>query len=109
LDAPYIKNDYYTNTLDWGKNNMLAVALGTEIYFWNSVTSDVSKLFKAAGNNYPTSISWSEDSKYLATGFMHSQLRLYDGHSKRVATLTWNNRILTSGSHDKSIINHDGN
>ncbi|KAK2454084.1 cell division cycle 20.2, cofactor of APC complex [Trifolium repens] len=107
LDAPYIKNDYYTNTLDWGKNNMLAVALGTEIYFWNSVTSDVSKLFKAAGNNYPTSISWSEDSKYLATGFMHSQLRLYDGHSKRVATLTWNNRILTSGSHDKSIINHD--
>ncbi|GAU30518.1 hypothetical protein TSUD_18980 [Trifolium subterraneum] len=118
LDAPDIRNDYYSNTLDWGKNNIIVVALGTEIYFWNSVTSAVSRLFRAVGNNYPTSVSWSEDSKYLATGFLHSQLLLFDpetfklvrnleGHSKRIATLSWNNRILTSGSHDNSIINHD--
>ncbi|CAI8584009.1 unnamed protein product [Vicia faba] len=118
LDAPKIKNDYYTNTMDWGKNNILAVALGTELYFWNSVTTDVSLLFKATGNNYPTSVSWSEDGKYVATGFVHSQLQVWDaetskpirsleGHSERIATLAWNNHILTSGSHDKTIINHD--
>ncbi|CAJ2673637.1 unnamed protein product [Trifolium pratense] len=118
LDAPNIRDDYYTSTFDWGKNNMLAVGLGTEIYVWNSVTSGVSRWCEAAGNNYPTSLSWSEDSKYLATGFADSQLHLFDaetskpvrnleGHSKRIATVTWNNRILTSGSRDNSIINHD--
>ncbi|RHN74272.1 putative transcription factor WD40-like family [Medicago truncatula] len=119
LDAPKIKNDYYTNLVDWGKNSILAVALGPEIYFWNSVTTDVSRLFKVNGNNYPTSVSWSEDAKYVATGFVHSQLQIWDaetsklvrnleGHAQRIATLAWNNnRILTSGGHDKSIINHD--
>jgi cell division cycle 20, cofactor of APC complex len=121
LDAPKIKNDYYTNLVDWGKNSILAVALGPEIYFWNSVTTDVSRLFKVNGNNYPTSVSWSEDAKYVATGFVHSQLQIWDaetsklvrnleGHTQRIATLSWNNNcILTSGGHDKSIINHDGN
>ncbi|KEH41345.1 hypothetical protein MTR_1g049000 [Medicago truncatula] len=51
--------------------------------------------------------------------FVNSQLQLWDaetsklvrnleGHSQKIATLAWNNRhILTSGSHDQSIINHD--
>ncbi|XP_073224212.1 cell division cycle 20.5, cofactor of APC complex-like [Cicer arietinum] len=49
---------------------------------------------------------------------MHSNLHLYDvvtsklirkleGHSEKIAALAWNGNILTSGSHDESIINHD--
>ncbi|MCI25087.1 cell division cycle 20.5 cofactor of APC complex-like, partial [Trifolium medium] len=86
LDAPNIRDDYYTSTLDWGKNNILAVGLGTEIYLWNSVTADVSRLFKGQRilNDYPTSVSWSEDSKYLATGFVDSQLQLFDGETSKL-------------------------
>ncbi|XP_061341423.1 cell division cycle 20.2, cofactor of APC complex-like [Gastrolobium bilobum] len=118
LDAPNIRNDFYTNTIDWGKNNLLAVALGSEMFLWNSENNNVLKLFKATDNDYPTSVSWSEDSKSVAIGFMHSKLQLRDsetsmpirsleGHGKRIATIAWNGHILTSGSHDKSIINHD--
>ncbi|QHO05031.1 hypothetical protein HN51_060380 [Arachis hypogaea] len=118
LDAPNIRNDYYTNLLDWGKNNILAVALGSEMYLWNSQNSNVLKLFTVTNNNYPASVAWSDDTRYIAIGFMHSNLQLWDpetsklvrnleGHDQRVATTAWNSHILTSGSHDKSIINHD--
>ncbi|KAK7279055.1 hypothetical protein RJT34_24099 [Clitoria ternatea] len=117
LDAPNIRNDFYTNIIDWGKNNILAVALGSEMYLWNSVSSDVINLFNA-DNDFPTSVAWSEDAKYLAVGFLHSKLQLWDaetskpirilkGHDQRIATIAWNGHILTSGSHDKCIINHD--
>ncbi|TKY44457.1 Cell division cycle 20.2, cofactor of APC complex [Spatholobus suberectus] len=118
LDAPNIRNDYYANIMDWGKNHMLAIALGSDMYLWNSENSNVFKLFSATNNDFPTSVSWSEDTKYLATGFMSSKLQLWDaetsipirilkGHGQRIATIAWNGHILTSGSHDKYIINHD--
>ncbi|KAJ1389057.1 WD40/YVTN repeat-like-containing domain superfamily, partial [Sesbania bispinosa] len=118
LDAPNIRNDYYSSIMDWGNNNILAVALGSEVYLWNSKNSDVLKLFKATNSDYPTSVAWSEDTKFVAIGFMHSKLQLWDaetskqirmleGHSQRIGTVAWNGHTLTSGSHDKSIINHD--
>lgn len=36
------------------------------------------------------------------------QIRELQGHRGRIATTAWNGHILTSGSRDKSIINHDG-
>jgi len=61
----------------------------------------LSKLLKVTGNNYPTSLPDAETSKLV---------RNLEGHSQKIATLAWNNRhILTSRSHEKSIINHAGN
>ncbi|XP_057429909.1 uncharacterized protein LOC130723017 [Lotus japonicus] len=118
LDAPNIRNDYYSNIMDWGKNNILAVALGSEMYLWNSVSNDVITLFKATGNDFPTSVAWSQDAKLVAIGSRRSKLQLWDaetskpirmleGHSQRIPTIAWNGDTLTSGSHDRSIINHD--
>ena len=28
LDAPYLKDDYYLNLIDWGDNDLLSVCLG---------------------------------------------------------------------------------
>jgi WD40 repeat protein len=36
-----------------------------------------------------------------------SQIRKINGHSQRVSSLSWNNHILTTGSKDSKIINHD--
>ncbi|KAM5556965.1 cell division cycle 20.5, cofactor of APC complex-like [Rosa sericea] len=118
LDGPNMRNDFYMNILDWGKNNVLAVALGSDLYLWNSETVNVRKLFHVSENDHPTSLAWSQDAKYLAVGYKGSKLQLWDaeasklvrslkGHNRRVATITWNGHILTSGSRDRSIINHD--
>ncbi|XP_054822009.1 cell division cycle 20.5, cofactor of APC complex-like isoform X2 [Prosopis cineraria] len=119
LDAPNLKNDFYLNIMDWGKNNVLGIALGSDLYLWNAENRNVIKLFQAIGSDYPTSVAWSEDSQFVAAGFMSSKLQLWDaetskavrsleGHDGRIATCAWNGHILTSGSQDKSIINHDG-
>ncbi|XVF54825.1 hypothetical protein PTKIN_Ptkin05aG0212900 [Pterospermum kingtungense] len=119
LDAPGLRNDYYENIMNWGQNNILAVALGPELYLWNSEDQSVHKLLRIpGGDDWPTSVTWSEDARTLAVGYMCSKLQLWDvessklirdlqGHSGRIATTAWNGYILTSGSRDKSIINHD--
>ncbi|XVF08553.1 hypothetical protein REPUB_Repub07fG0013100 [Reevesia pubescens] len=119
LDAPGFRNDYYVNIMSWGKNNILAVALGPELYLWNSEDQSVYKLLKVGGrDDWPTSVTWSEDARTLAVGYMCSKLELWDaessklirnlqGHRGRIASTAWNGHILTSGSGDKSIINND--
>ncbi|KAG2699159.1 hypothetical protein I3760_07G180000 [Carya illinoinensis] len=118
LDAPNIINDFYLNIMDWGRNNILAVALGSETFLWNSENGRVQKLLQVGAGDYPTSVAWSGDAKKVAVGYMHSKLQIWDaetsklirslkGHNGRIAATGWNGHILTSGSQDKSIINHD--
>ncbi|KAA8533941.1 hypothetical protein F0562_031458 [Nyssa sinensis] len=119
LDAPKLKDDYYLNIMDWGKSNILAVALGSEVYMWNAKNRNIQKLSQDNGeDDYPSSVAWSEDAKTVAVGYMFSAIQLWDaetsklvrsleGHTKRVGTIAWNGHTLTSGSLDKAIINHD--
>ncbi|KAJ4958005.1 hypothetical protein NE237_025116 [Protea cynaroides] len=119
LHAPLLRADYYLNIVDWGKNNVVAVALGSEVYLWNGNNGRIHKLEQTIpGNHYPTSLAWSENAKTMAIGFSNSELQLWDaetsqmirsleGHRKRVGSLSWNRNCLTSGSYDRSIINHD--
>ncbi|KAL6980950.1 hypothetical protein U1Q18_022586 [Sarracenia purpurea var. burkii] len=135
LDAPNLKDDYYLSVMDWGKTNLLAVALGPELYLWNAQTHNIQKLSQVdRGNDYPSSVAWSDDAKSLAVGHVHSEIQLWDaealklnfqvngfvkldsifaqvrrleGHEKRVGALAWNGHVLTSGSLDRAIINHD--
>ncbi|KAL2227308.1 cell division cycle 20.2, cofactor of APC complex-like [Sesamum indicum] len=118
LDAPNIRNDYYLNIMEWGKTNVLAVALGTRLYLWNAENHKIELLSEATENDYPASVSWSEDAKMLAVGYRCSRIQLFDaeslkpvrclnGHQKRVGSISWKGNILTSGSCDRAIINHD--
>ncbi|KAJ6869405.1 cell division cycle 20.5 [Populus alba x Populus x berolinensis] len=119
LDAPKIKDDFYVNLMDWGKNNVLAVALGSALYLWNAENQEVKKLLEVQGDNdYPTSVAWSEKATSLAIGCMKSKLQIWDpetskcirslgGHQSRIAAIAWNGHTLTTGSRDRSIINHD--
>ncbi|XP_043717472.1 cell division cycle 20.2, cofactor of APC complex-like [Telopea speciosissima] len=120
LHAPLLKANYYLNILDWGKNNVLAVALGSEVYLWNANNGLINKLKQTIPeDHYPTSVAWSEDTKTMAIGLSNSGLQLWDaetlqmirsldGHrSSRVGSLSWNRNCLASGGHDRSIISHD--
>eukprot|EP01089_Gocevia_fonbrunei_P016671 TRINITY_DN5231_c0_g2_i1.p1 TRINITY_DN5231_c0_g2~~TRINITY_DN5231_c0_g2_i1.p1 ORF type:complete len:434 (+),score=71.91 TRINITY_DN5231_c0_g2_i1:164-1465(+) len=120
LDAPEFVDDYYLNLLDWSAGNQLAVALGNAVYLWNGATGTINELVRTeCDDNIITSVSFLPGStSYLAIGTNDAEVQLWDversrkvrsmkGHSDRVGSLAWNSHILSSGSKDTSIINHD--
>ncbi|XP_009383114.2 cell division cycle 20.2, cofactor of APC complex-like [Musa acuminata AAA Group] len=118
LDGPELIDDYYLNLMDWGKSNILAVALGRSLCLWNAANSMVQLLLTTDVDDHPTSVAWSVDGKMVAVGFASSkveiwdaialqQVRILEGHLARVGSLSWTWNMLSSGSRDASIINHD--
>ncbi|KAJ8509889.1 hypothetical protein OPV22_000323 [Ensete ventricosum] len=119
LDGPELIDDYYLNLMDWGKSNILAVALGRSLYLWNAANAMVQLLLTSDVDDHPTSVAWSVDGKTVAVGFTSSkveiwdavalqQVRILEAHSARVGSLSWTwNSMLSSGSRDASIANHD--
>lgn len=118
LDAQYLMDDYYLNILDWGRNNILAVGLGSNVYLWNATTSSCSLLTELKEDQYVSSLAWSGNSKYLAVGDSNACIQLWDvnkekkirtmkGHSDRVGALAWNKHTVTSASRDGLILHND--
>jgi len=121
LDAPDMLDDYYLNLLSWSSSNVLAVALSQSVYLWDAATGGINELMTVDENpeDYVSSVSWiQQGGSHLAIGTANNtvqlwdvqagkQVRCLDGHSARVGALAWNNHILTSGSRDTTIINHD--
>ncbi|KAK3513589.1 hypothetical protein QTP70_025368 [Hemibagrus guttatus] len=119
LDAPELRNDFYLNVMDWGKLNILAVALSEHVYLWDAALGQIVLLKKMEEENgYISSISWSKDGNFLAVGTSdckvelwdvqcQKRLRSMDGHSARVSCLSWNEHILASGSRSGLIHQHD--
>ncbi|KAE8661952.1 UDP-glycosyltransferase 89A2-like [Hibiscus syriacus] len=91
LDAPRLRNDYYANIMSWSNNNILAVTLVRSSTYGTPRTREYTSCFSLQ--------LWDAESSKL--------VRNLQGHSGRIASTAWNGRILTSGSRDKSIINHD--
>lgn len=119
LDAPELVDDYYLNLLDWSCNNVLAVALGTTVYLWDAESGAISQLMQTnEEDDYVTSVAWAADGNHIGVGINTTEVQIWDsckgkqircmaGHSARVGSLAWNGHILSSGSRDSRIINHD--
>jgi len=124
LDAPDLESDYYLNLLDWSSQNVLAVALGPTVYLWNATDGSIQELTTLQETNdgpieKVCSVSWVPgDGNFLAVGTSDSKVQLWDvneckllrsmgGHGDRVSSLSWNSHVLSSGSRDSCIINHD--
>ncbi|CAA0836661.1 Transducin family protein / WD-40 repeat family protein [Striga hermonthica] len=118
LDAPNLRSDYYLENIDWGKSNVLAVALGTEVYLSNVDSRGIELLSEVDETDYPASVSWSEEASVVAVGYKCNRVHLYDAeslklgrsldcHKGRVGSLSWNGYLLTTGSKDRAIVSHD--
>jgi cell division cycle protein 20 (cofactor of APC complex) len=120
LDAPELSTDYYLNLIDWSSSNVLAVALGPSVYLWNAATGGIEELMTIEDPEfYVSSVSFSSRSGNIlsigtSTGVTElwdvnrmARIRKMDGHSARVGSLAWNESIISSGSKDSTIINHD--
>ena len=113
LDAPELLDDYYLNLLDWGCNNVVAVALGPTVYLWNAGSGDIQQLCQTREDTDDciTSISWAADGKHIAVGTNNAEVQIWDaarskqvrtlrGHSARVGCLAWNGTTLATGGRD---------
>lgn len=89
LDAPNIRNDFYMSTMDWGKNNVIAIALGKDLFLWNAENREVHKLLQVDDlNDFPSSVAWSQDAKTVAVGFRRSKLQLWDAETSKLVKLS---------------------
>lgn len=118
LDAPGLVDDYYLNLLDWSASNQVAIGLDQAVYIWNANTGAVSSLMETSEDTYVSSLRWSRDGSYLSVGVgdggvqiwdiaTASKLRSMQGHTARVGVMSWDRHILSSGSRDGAIHNHD--
>uniref|UniRef100_A0AAR2KUR7 CDC20/Fizzy WD40 domain-containing protein n=1 Tax=Pygocentrus nattereri TaxID=42514 RepID=A0AAR2KUR7_PYGNA len=119
LDAPELRNDFYLNLMDWGRQNLLAVALSEQVYLWDAAQGDITLLKKMEEENgYICSVSWSKDGNFLAIGTStckvelwdvqyQKRLRCMDSHATRVGCLSWNDHVLSSGARSGLIHQHD--
>lgn len=116
LDAPGILDDYYLNLLDWSCGNQVAVALEKSVYVWNAETGNVGELLES--REYISSVKWSSDGAYLSVGLGSGEVQIWDveeqtklrsmfGQTSRVGVTCWDRHILSSGSRDGHIFNHD--
>ncbi|MBA0753285.1 hypothetical protein Gogos_022216, partial [Gossypium gossypioides] len=125
LDAPGSEDDFYLNLVDWSPNNVLAVGLESCVYLWNACSNKVSKLcdlgirdsifVQLVGLNVELTllleltmakfgelipITWFVDMGCIQL----PHCRTMEGHRSRVGVLAWSSSLLSSGSHDKSIL-----
>lgn len=122
LDAPDLLDDYYLNLMDWSSSGILAICLGSAVFMWNSTTGDTCQLLNTEDSENPvTSISWMNKDEIVAVGFNDATTQIWDankqrpirtlgGHHARVCSLSFNPvspYLLSTGSKDYSIINHD--
>lgn len=123
LDAPDMLDDYYLNLLSWGGNNKLAVALSQTVYVWDAASGSIKELMTLETEEDTTShigsVAWiQEGGNHLAIGTSNNVVQLWDaeagkqirtmsGHAGRVGALAWNQHVLSSGSRDTTIVNHD--
>lgn len=120
LDAPNLMDDYYLNLLDWGMNNKIAIALQESLYLWDATDGSIDQLLSLGEeSDYVSSVKWStQNSNILAVGTSTNTVQIWDvtrevmvremaGHNSRVGSLSWNKDIITSGSRDTTILNHD--
>eukprot|EP01079_Euglenida_sp_SAG-EU17-18_P010478 gene10478-1902_t len=79
LDAPDIVDDYYLNLLDWGSNNVLAIALSRSLYLWDATSGETSMLMLTGSEtNTITSVGWTKTGNVLAIGLDDYTVQLWD-------------------------------
>ncbi|XP_058099308.1 protein FIZZY-RELATED 3 [Magnolia sinica] len=118
LDAPSLQDDFYLNLVDWSSQNVLAVGLGTCVYLWTASTSKVTKLCDLGPSDSVCAVQWTREGSYLSIGTSLGDVQIWDGtrckrvrtlagHQTRTGVLAWSSCILSSGSRDRNILQHD--
>lgn len=115
-----LMDDYYLNLLDWGHNNVIAIALKRSVYLWNASNSEITQLVTLPDeSDYVSSLQWNKKDNTIALGTFNNVVQIWDtttlakthelsGHSSRISSLSWSSHhTLSSGGRDSKILNYD--
>ena len=116
LNAPELLNNYDTDLLDWSRENMVGIGLGSSVYIWDPITTQTTSLRDdlALYEDLVTSVSWANRGSLLAVGTHVGFLEVWDtavvkriysvkSHDSVVGALAWNADVLVSGGRDSRI------
>ena len=71
--------------LDWGRGNVLSIALGNTICLWDASSGSSSELATIHEDDGPvTSVSWAPDGRHIAVGLSSSVVQLWDSSSNQL-------------------------
>lgn len=109
LDAPAIVPDFYVNLLHWSSQNMIAIALQSAVYAWNSETGETQMLMdlddeteRVGGGGLVTSLQWDAHGNILAIGTDRGYTQIWDAaRGARLRTL----RPSAEGGADAAAVN----
>jgi WD40 repeat protein len=88
--------------VDWGKHNILAVALRNAVYLWNEATGQITQLMELNGaDEFVSSVSWIQEGQILAVGNSNGAVQLWDCNQIKQVTadsqkLHFSNKIFCS-------------
>ncbi|CAM6002304.1 unnamed protein product [Sphagnum balticum] len=123
LNAPKLKDDFYTNLLDWSREDMIGVVLDNAVYVWAAKGNEAEKVLEG----YVSSVKWGRG---LVIGEESGRIRLVDvekrkethrskhhlgrqspcirfeGHQQEICGLKWStdNGLLASGGNDNLVL-----
>lgn len=79
LDAPYLRDDFYLNLVDWSDNDSIGVGLQSSIYLWSGCTSKVKKIYESkSATDYICSISFLKHAPKICAGFTEGKIKIFD-------------------------------
>lgn len=84
LDAPGLRNDYYSNLVSWAHHSdHIAAGLGSLVYIWSEKDGTIP--LKPFGAHIVSAVSYSVDD-YLAVGTKNSKIFIYSPTSANIFT-----------------------
>jgi WD40 repeat protein len=117
LDCPELQSDFFRSPISWSSNDVLGVALDQEVLLYDMNSSEVTMTY--ALEEVICSVEFAPRATQVAVGTDGGHILIFDvntnalvrdmaGHHGRVSSLAWtSNQMLTSGSQDTTIANHD--
>jgi cell division cycle protein 20 (cofactor of APC complex) len=121
LDAPDLRADFYLNTVDWSRGNVIAVALDAVVYLWSAASGKITELLRCEDpSDYVASVRFlpEDDGQHVAVGLSSGAIELWDtralarvrvlhSHGSRVVALAWSAQLLASGSREGRLVVSD--
>jgi cell division cycle protein 20 (cofactor of APC complex) len=81
LDLPGLEKDFYKSLLDSSNDNIIAVALGSDVCLYNPVSKEISKL-RSSDAKTVSAVHFFGNGEYLAVGTVGGYLHIWDVDKK---------------------------
>ncbi|XP_060077405.1 uncharacterized protein LOC132556958 [Ylistrum balloti] len=122
MDLPKLRNNFFTNNLDWGKSNKIAVALNLTTYVWDAQSKLCQKIQLTTSrpeHDYISCLAWDPDGTQLVIADNLGDITVCDPecsvinhqtHLKERTTVNivrWTDHGIYSGDRHGTVYKHD--